>query len=182
MEKGPVKKPVRIVITGPESTGKTNISDYLAKQFDAIWIPEYARFYMEFLRNQYDYSDIVKIAKKQIEDYHKYSGNESGLVIFDTWLIITKVWFEEVFHKFPDWLDSSIEALKIDLYLICEPDIPWEPDAVRENGGDKRKYLFERYKKEIEKLGIPYKVISGRGEKRYKLAEMALIEFLNNKI
>ena len=182
MEKGYGEKPVRIVITGPESTGKTNISDYLAKKFDATWIPEYARFYMYSLRNQYDYSDIVKIAKKQIEDYHKYSDKGSGLIIFDTWLIITKIWFEEVFHKFPDWLDSSIETLKIDFYLICKPDIPWEPDMVRENGGDKREYLFDRYKEEIKKLEIPYNIISGDGEKRYEAAETAVKEFINGRV
>ncbi len=181
MEKSDDHNPVRIVITGPESTGKTNISDYLSRRYGAVWIPEYARFYVSSLRNKYDYSDIVTIAKKQIEDYHKYSSGESRIVIFDTWLIITKIWFLEVFHKYPDWLDESINELTISLYLICAPDIPWEKDMVRENGGDNRMYLFDKYREEIEKLNIPYNIISGNGEERFIAAGKVVSEFLKTK-
>jgi nicotinamide riboside kinase len=168
---------IRIVVTGPESTGKTSISDFLANHFNAVWIPEYARYYISSLRNKYDYSDIEKIARKQIEDYHNYSDTESGIVIFDTWLIITKIWFVEVFKRYPDWLNNAINTLRIDLYLICSPDIPWEPDIVRENGGDARLYLFDRYCEEILKLGCAYSIISGTGEARMQSALKAIEDF-----
>jgi len=178
MEKRSERAITRIVVTGPESTGKTNISDHLAKYFNALWIPEYARYYVSNLQNKYNYSDIVNIAQKQIDDYIKFSSGKSGLIIFDTFLIITKVWFDEVFHRYPSWLDQNIQELKIDLYLLCAPDIPWKSDTVRENGGIKREYLFNRYRDEIEKLNLPYFIISGSGSERYDSAVKLVEKFL----
>ncbi len=176
MEKRLEKNVIKIVVTGPESTGKTNISDYLARELDAVWIPEYARYYVSSLREKYSYSDIEHIARKQIEDYMKYSGEGHDLVIFDTWLIITKVWFEVVFGKYPEWIDQKIEELPMDLYLLCSPDIPWEPDDVRENGNESRTSLFNRYKEEIEALDVPLRIISGSGPDRFRMALDAVQE------
>ncbi|MGC9343026.1 MAG: AAA family ATPase [Bacteroidales bacterium] len=161
----------RIVITGPESTGKTNIASYLATKFNSIWIPEYARYYIENLKAKYDYSDIENIARKQVEDYHHYSRNASGLVIFDTWLIITKVWFQKLYNKYPPWMEESIRNLKIDLYLLCTPDIEWKPDPLRENPGKKREILFNAYESEIKMTGAPYGIVKGSGKSRYESAE-----------
>ena len=167
------------MVTGPESTGKTNISDFLAHELNADWIPEYARYYVSSLRGKYSYRDIENIAEKQIRDYREYTKSESGIVIFDTWLIITKVWFDMVFGKYPAWLDEKIEELPIDLYLLCAPDIPWESDEVRENGGESRLHLFNRYKEEILALDVPLKIISGNGPARNHLALKAVNRFNN---
>ncbi len=180
MESRSEKNVIRIVVTGPESTGKTNISDYLATQLNALWVPEYARYYVSSLRSKYSYRDIEHIAGKQIDDYLKYTGKGSGMVIFDTWLIITKVWFDVVFGKHPGWLDEKIAQLPIDLYLLCSPDIPWEPDDVRENGGRSRDLLFNRYRKEIEALQVPLQIISGRGGERFRSALKAVNDFNTN--
>jgi nicotinamide riboside kinase len=83
----------------------------------------------------------------------------------------------EVFKRYPDWLNNAINTLRIDLYLICSPDIPWEPDIVRENGGDARLYLFDRYCEEILKLGCAYSIISGTGEARMQSALKAIEDF-----
>ena len=180
MESRSEKSIVRIVVTGPESTGKTNISDFLASHLNALWVPEYARFYVSSLRNKYTYRDIEHIARKQIDDYTKYTGKGKGIVIFDTWLIITKVWFDVVYGKHPDWLDKKIEQLPIDLYLLCAPDIPWESDGVRENGGKIRDMLFDRYKKEIEALHVPLQIISGSGDSRFQSALRVVMDFNSN--
>ncbi len=179
METGYEKGVTRIVVTGPESTGKTNISDYLAGELKALWIPEYARYYVGTLREKYSYADIEHIARRQIADYLKYSGNGHRIVIFDTWLIITKIWFEVVFEKYPTWLDEKIDGLPIDLYLLCSPDIPWENDPARENGGENRIMLFERYKAEIKALNVPFRVISGTGPERFRMALSAVKEILS---
>ncbi len=178
MEKKHEQGLIRIVVTGPESTGKTNISDYLARELDAVWIPEYARYYMSSLREKYSYTDIEHIASKQIEDYLKYTGTKSGIVIFDTWLIITKVWFDVVFGRYPAWLDEKIVELPIDLYLLCATDIPWEEDNVRENRGEMRDILFQRYLREIEALGVPYRIITGNGHSRNRMA-LSAVKHLN---
>jgi len=161
----------RIVVTGPESTGKTNIAGYLANKFNCDWIPEFARYYIENIQSDYDYSDIETIARKQVEDYHTYSGGNRKILIFDTWLIVTKVWFQVIYKKYPPWIQNSIENLKIDLYLLCVPDIEWHPDPVRENGGKMRHRLFKAYENEIKHSGVPYGLVKGTGEERYQMAE-----------
>lgn len=181
MAKSNTPKPLKIVVTGPEATGKTNISDYLARHFNASWIPEYARYYISSLRERYGYADIESIAKRQIADYHRYALSAEKIVIFDTWLIITKVWFQEVFRRYPAWIDEEIGNLPMDHYLLCSPDIPWEPDDVRENGGERRWYLFEKYRKELEHWGFRYDIIEGNGQERFDRAVRAVDNVLKSE-
>jgi len=158
---------MRIVVTGPESTGKTLISEYLAKNLNGFLVPEFAREYITVLKRKYTYNDIEFIARMQIKQRKDIDKRSFDYVIFDTWLIITKIWFSEVYGKYPAWIDEAINNLSVDLFLLCKPDIPWIPDPVRENGGERRLYLFEKYKEEIIKTHTPYEIISGVNEVRY---------------
>jgi nicotinamide riboside kinase len=88
----------------------------------------------------------------------------------DTWLIITKIWFEEVFGQSPQWLEAAIKNTKIDLFLVCDTDLPWVPDPVRENGGERRLYLQNRYIETIQKYEFSYKIVSGKNNFRFKKA------------
>jgi len=165
------KTPKTIVITGAESTGKSELTQQLAGHFNAPFVEEYARTYIEKLCRKYNYSDVEKIAlfqKKQMENSKKLNSN---FVFFDTWLIITKVWFEVVFNKFPDWIDKVLKTTSIDLFLICDTDLPWIADSVRENGGEKRDNLQKLYIKSLEEYNFNYKIISGKGEIRFKKAQ-----------
>ena len=120
-----------VVISGPESTGKTELAKNLASKLDTLWVPEYAREYIENLNRSYYYKDVEQIAKYQLEQEEIYKSNlSSSLLIFDTWFIITKVWFDVVFGKCPDWIISHIQSTRIDLYLVCDVDLPWIPDPV----------------------------------------------------
>ncbi len=159
-----------IAVTGPESTGKTLISEFLAKELNGYWIPEFAREYIIKINRPYTYKDLEIIAKTQIKQRKEAEAHFNNYIILDTWLIITKIWFDEVYGKYPEWLEETIYNQPVDLYLICEPDIPWIPDTVRENGGEKRKYLFERYLYEIKKTRVPFDLISGINEDRFKNA------------
>lgn len=157
----------RIVITGPESTGKTELAHALAHKLDAIWIPEYARQYVENLDRPYNYDDVVQIARYQIAQEAEYTSKiGKGILIFDTWLIITKVWFDLVFGKCPEWVSDHIRSSKIDLFLVCDTDLPWIADPVRENGGEKRDQLFQMYCNEIRSFGFNFETVSGFGDKR----------------
>jgi nicotinamide riboside kinase len=159
-----------IVVTGPESTGKTMISAYLAGQLGCPWIPEYARDYIGSLNRHYNYSDIEHIAENQVARKKEIEKSGASMLVLDTWLIITKVWFQEVYNKYPDWIDKEIETQYIDLFLVCKPDIPWIPDPLRENGGEKREYLLSRYIEEIQKTDMKYILIGGTGNERYNNA------------
>ena len=91
-------------------------------------------------------------------------------MFIDTYLIIIKIWFIEIYNKYPQWIDEEIKKKYIDLYLICNIDLPWIKDEVRENDGLKRIYLHNRYINELEKLKLPYKLVNGQGENRLKMA------------
>jgi NadR type nicotinamide-nucleotide adenylyltransferase len=168
-----------IVVTGPESTGKTMISAYLAGQLNCPWIPEYARDYIGSLDRHYNYSDLIHIAETQVNRKKEIENSGASFLVLDTWLIITKVWFQEVFNKYPIWIDNEIKTHKIDLFLVCKPDIPWIPDPLRENGGEKREYLMNRYIEEIQKSGTKYILIGGTGDERYKNAFNSVKTYFN---
>jgi nicotinamide riboside kinase len=147
----------RVGIIGPESTGKSTLAKYLERRYGGVLVSEYAREYMENLppSKNYTYDDVLAIAKHQVDEL---SSQSSSLVIYDTELIITKVWFLHKFGKCPEFLLEALQNHKMDVYLLCYPDIPWQPDPVRENP-DIREYLFDWYEREIQTLNVPYYIV-----------------------
>lgn len=162
----------KIIITGPESTGKTTLGIALSSFYNTFFYSEFAREYVEKLNRKYTFEDVEFIAKHQIRILRKKKfKNNPKLVFFDTGLIITKVWFQEVYGIVPAYLDSEIEKLEVDLHLLCYPDLKWVADNVRENGGEKRKYLYNKYLEELELHNFKYLIIRGDADKRYALAK-----------
>ena len=166
---------IKIAILGPESTGKSTLAKALAEYYDAPWVPEYAREYIENLKLPYTYDDVCSIAHRQIEEETFYENQVTSIdfVVFDTELIITKVWFEYKYKTVPEFLSERLKAGFFDLYLLCAPDLPWQPDPFREHGND-REFCFDWYKLEIEQTGKPYVVVSGIENKRTENAINAL--------
>jgi len=171
------ERKMRIVVTGPESTGKTTLALQLADYFGGKYIPEFAREYVEKLARHYTFEDVEAIARKQVNQYFETDQNADKYCFFDTWLIITKVWFQWVYGKQPDWLEDEIVGCPVDLYLLCRPDLPWEADAVRENGGESRLLLFEQYRNELIRYGFNFVEIEGSGDQRLKNAISAILNF-----
>ena len=154
----------KVGIIGPESTGKSTLAKYLAKRYNGVYVPEFAREFVEQKgTTEVSFEELCGIARKQIKELSSLpfrEESEVGLVFFDTELIVTKVWFDYAFHTVPDWLNEAIKAYPMDVYLLTYPDLPWVPDAARSNGSDAiRMELFERYQAEIEALNIPYYII-----------------------
>lgn len=160
-------KPKIIVITGAESTGKSTLTERLANHFEVPYMAEIAREYVENLNCKYTYSDVETIAKMQIAKFNSISKSDAPYIFVDTWLIVTKIWFEFVFKKTPDWLINEILKTKIDLFLVCDIDLPWIYDPVRENGGENRKILQEKYIENITEFNFEYKLISGIDDERF---------------
>ena len=171
---------LKIAILGPESTGKTMLAGQLADHFQAPWVPEYAREYIEHLADAYTYEDVCNIARQQIKAEQDIENQPAPCqyIFFDTELIITKVWFSYRFGLVPDFLTEQLDTGFFDLYLLCLPDLPWEYDPVREHGED-REFFFDWYKKEIEQTGKPYVIVSGTGNQRLQNA-LAGLNTLNN--
>ncbi|MFM2290214.1 MAG: hypothetical protein RIS29_27 [Bacteroidota bacterium] len=165
---------IKIAILGPESTGKTYLAQQLATHFSGQWIPEYAREYVEKLNRSYTYEDVCAIAEQQINTEKSIAkNNENGIVFFDTELIITKVWFEYCYKHIPQNVLTQLNSGFFDFYLLCNYDLPWEADPVREHGDD-RAFFFEWYRREIELTAKPYVIISGEGKNRTQNAIKAI--------
>ena len=156
-----------VFVTGSESTGKTVLAKSLAQHYQKNWIPEYARSYVENLERPYNFQDVEEIASRQIQDFK--DARNKDLVFADTGLIITKIWFEKKFGKLPSWFSDVYEDIAQGYYLLCESDLPWISDPVRENP-DIREELNYLYEIEINKLKYPFVRISGLEEARLLMA------------
>ena len=172
-----------VVVTGPESVGKTTLCRALSAHYRGAWEPEYARTYLESIPRHYTYDDVEHIARIQylmLLDY-RYK-NDGQYVFFDTYLIITKIWFQKVYGLVPQWIDGAILGSMIDFALLLEPDVPWEADPLRENGAaEQRRHLFNLYKQELEYFKIPYSIVGGNGEQRVKNSVNGIESFLRYK-
>jgi NadR type nicotinamide-nucleotide adenylyltransferase len=159
----------RIAITGPESTGKTWLSKKLAQYFNTVWVEEYAREYLQSNGQDYRFEDIVKIAEGQKKREEALLLKANKMLFSDTEPVVTKIWSEVVFGKCDRRIENEIINNPYDLYLLCYPDLPWEPDPLRENP-DNRLELFELYRKELLKHKLNFKIVKGNGEKRFENA------------
>lgn len=175
MEKRSNEKPLKqrpkiIAITGAESTGKSTLSEALAKHYGVPFQAEYAREYIRNLNREYTFKDVEFIARKQLQQYHELIETGNSPAILDTWLLITKIWFEVVFKQVPRWVDEAIVENPVDLFLVCDIDLPWKADDVRENGGENRVWLQHRYIEALKKHHFKYRIVRGTGIERLQNA------------
>lgn len=171
-----------IVVTGPESVGKTSLVKALVDNFGGSFIAEFARDYISQLNRAYNYQDIEHIARRQLKEYKQYSADLNDSMLFvDTHLIISKIWFKWHANKYPDWIDTEISRTQNALYLLCFPDIDWQADEVRENGGEARMTLYNEYKKELDHFELNYKVVYGTGVERIDRAIQYVDEYIQQK-
>lgn len=159
----------RIAITGPESSGKTQLARELASYFKTNWLPEFAREYLDGSSENYTIEDILFIAKEQMNREEAMAKNMNGLLLCDTDFTVLKIWSQVVFNTCPEWIESKFAQHQYDLYLLCYPDLEWEADPLRENPTD-RLFLFNLYQEELEKAGFNYAIVQGRGEQRLENA------------
>lgn len=166
-----MKRPLKVIITGPEATGKSTLSQQLSEVFDEPWVPEYARDYIDQLGRPYQESDLLEITKGQVKREDEYAQRASQVYFCDTSLEVIKVWSEFKFKRCHPWIMAQLKKRKADLYLLCAPDIPWTYDPQRENPDD-REELFEIYQQELS--GKQLKEIWGDEEKRLQTATEAI--------
>lgn len=170
-----MKNRLKIAITGPESSGKTTIAKLLAEELNACYIPEFAREYLENLDRSYKIEDLDEIAQGQVDLWNDAPTDKS--FVCDTELVVVKIWSEFKYSKVSDKIIELFDKQRFDIYFLCKSDIPWEPDALRENPDD-RELLFELYVKELSYRNLPFTILSGTLDKRMKDAKQILKEHL----
>ncbi len=169
----PLKK---IVIIGPESTGKSTLCEGLAAHFNTKWVPEYAREYLLTHGKQYQFPDLTTIARGQLALEESYaeqlrSHGEHDVLFIDTDMYVMKVWGEFVFGRCDTWILDQIVRRKYDGYLLCKTDLPWTADELREYPDEgPRETLYHMYKDCMVNQGTPWVEIGGLSDERLKLA------------
>ncbi len=171
---------MRIILTGAESSGKSTLTRQLGDGLNLPVALEYARIHLEKNGPDYDEADLLEMSRLHIAWQKEKIPDEVPLGIFDTDLINYKIWAEEVFGRCPAEILNGIEQESHHVYLLCAPDLPWEPDPLRENPHD-RERLFERHRAEIEKLARRYELVRGRGDERLSNAEAAVKKLMRNE-
>jgi NadR type nicotinamide-nucleotide adenylyltransferase len=159
----------KVAIVGPESTGKTFLAAKLANYYKCLWVPEYAREYLERLHQPYSRYDVEQIARAQIEYEDVLASESEKILICDTNLLVIKIWMEHKYDDCPKWVEKEIKNREYALHLLLSPDIPYKDDPLREHP-EMREYFFKKYETLLLSLKMPYTVISGKYQQRLKKA------------
>lgn len=187
----------KFVVIGPESTGKSTLCSQLAEHYHTIWVPEYAREYLEKNGTDYTYDDLLTIAKGQIEleesvsyqlsaisieptasfdsirmtNDSQLTAHSSQLLFIDTDMYVMKVWCENVFNKCHNWILNRVAERNYDGYLLCNADLPWVKDNLREYpDAETRNKLVHFYKDILVNQSVPWVNIRGNYEERFEKA------------
>ncbi len=173
----------KIVIIGPESTGKSTLCEQLAAHYKTEWVKEYAREYLLANGTDYSFENLLDVAKGQISSEekacHELSTKNYELSFIDTDMYVMKVWCEFVFEKCHHWILNRIVERKYDLYLLCNVDLPWVKDELREYPDlENRLKLYHHYKDIMINQKVPWVDISGDYEERLQKAVEAVDKIL----
>ena len=162
----------KIIITGPESSGKTTLCEQLSNHLNIPFAKEFARSYIDNLDRSYIIGDLLSIGKEQLK-------SELNSQLLDTDLITIKIWSEYKYGRCDKWILDQIEKQKTEkrFYLLCKPDIPWQADKQRENPND-REELFEIYKQELNDLGHKYFIVKGEDRTENSISKISSITSL----
>jgi NadR type nicotinamide-nucleotide adenylyltransferase len=176
---------IKIVLFGPESTGKTTLSRQLARYYNSVWVPEYAREYLQNKWNEErktcESDDLLPIAKGQMRLENKLAKKTDSVLICDTDLLETKVYSETYYSGSCDPILEKY-ALKntYDLYFLTYIDTPWEADDLRDKPHERLR-MFKAFEEALIKYERPYVLLKGGKRERLDLAVKHIDELLKNK-
>ncbi|MDT0553556.1 ATP-binding protein [Urechidicola vernalis] len=188
MEKTLKQKPaniVKIVLFGPESTGKTTLSRQLAVYYNTVWAPEYAREYLQKKwnneRKTCETSDLIPIAKGQMKLENKLSKKADRVLICDTDLLETKVYSEAYYAGTCDpTLDKYAIENQYDLYLLTYIDTPWEADDLRDKPHEREK-MFNAFETALNQYNRPHLLLKGDKKTRLETAVTAIDKIIASR-
>lgn len=171
-------KPYKIGVIGPESTGKSDLCLALQQHLSCDIVPEYARQYLDTHGLAYTYDDVLHIAEQQyLSSRNTISHTHKDYVIMDTTLLVIKIWLQNAYNTVPPSIMRWEQELHIDAYLLCNIDLPWQEDPMREHP-HLRNHFLNLYNQELIHLQKPYYLISGLHAARTQEA----LHYLQDKI
>lgn len=177
MDTGNSQKVRRVAIVGPECTGKTDLARFLASHYRTVWVPEFARTYLETLGRSYTKEDLTTIANGQVQTENSLAEQADRFLFCDTNLVVIKIWSEFKYNACDPQIIKLMQQQTYDLHLLTDVDLPWEDDPLREHP-HKRQELFNIYEAELRRSGTKFIIIRGDYASRRKAAVRAVEEML----
>jgi NadR type nicotinamide-nucleotide adenylyltransferase len=168
---------IRVVLTGSESTGKTTLAARLAKYFDAALVQEFVRDYATNKGSALTFDDHGPIARGQMALEDAQIASASRLIVQDTDLLSTVVYCDHYFGTCPPWIVDAAAARRPDAYLLCEIDVDWIADGVRDRG-HRREEMQQLFRHAVARSGVPVAVITGNWDERFQRAVDAIDRLL----
>lgn len=166
----------RVVITGPECTGKTTLAANLAEQLAAPWLPEEARDYAAAVARAgrtLDATDVDRIAERHAAAEDRLRAANPPLIVLDTDLMSTVAYGRHYYGSSSVWLESEAQARRGDLYLLCSTDIPWVPDGIRDRPMG-REEMLDHFRRVLSEFDARTADIWGFGPARLEAALAAV--------
>jgi NadR type nicotinamide-nucleotide adenylyltransferase len=158
------KDALRICLTGPESTGKSELAARAERELGATRVHEYAREYAE-RHPELTAADVEPIARGQMVNEDAAQG---ALIVLDTDLISTVVYARYYYGSCPAWIEDEARRRKADLYLLLDTDVEWQPDPVRDANADAREDLFDAFRAALDEFETRWEIVSGDWEARWE--------------
>ncbi len=165
-----------VCVTGPESSGKTTLASELARALAVPLVAEVAREYLAG-KTSYDADDLLAIAKAQLSAEQNALAEGTGVIVCDTDLQVIQIWWQEKFGELDPWLAEALSERTQRRYLLAAPDLPWEPDPLRESAED-RERLFDRYARLLQDESFAFAEVRGTGGVRFEHALKTVQEWL----
>ena len=176
LDRSPQRKALipKVTFIGAESTGKSTLSLKVAAHLGATWIPEYGRLYCEQVRSVVDQRDmdLIVLGQMALEDWGM--RHAPRLLVCDTDVLTSCIWNERYFNHYPDWMSREFEKRRSDLFLVCDIDLPWVADDIRDSGGERRRWFHRRFLEELRARHLPHVLVSGNYAERFHRALTAV--------
>lgn len=172
---------IKIAVVGPESTGKSTVGERLARDYDTVCVPEYAREYCRNLNREYTQQDEMNMFYGQLAlERSLMPLAQHNLLICDTMFLTIKIWCDHLFGYTPEEVHEALKIQQYDFFLLMDIDLPWEDDPMRDFP-QLREHFMQVWHHELQAIDAKYEVISGLGADRFQNALGAVQQYLSSK-
>lgn len=166
---------IKVAVLGPESTGKSTLCLEISKFFNLSFVQEASRDFLTNLNRPYTFEDLDMIAERQFSMINEMELEGESLLIADTEILTIRIWSLIKYGRCSDLINNLLKQQKFHHYLLCNTDLAWIPDPLREVPDlKKRNEILELFQSELKQNDWPYSIIHGTGDARFLQARNIL--------